>query len=109
MRHTRLTPLGRLVALVLAISLGAVVGAAGAAATRPHSQEWRCVAVRSGDTLWALAKESSERDPRDAVHRIVRENGLAGGSIQPGMALWVPNERSGSLHELDPARCEKGA
>jgi hypothetical protein len=56
MRNTRLTPLGRLVALVCAISRGAVVGAAGAAATRPHEQEWRCVAVQPGDTLWGLTK-----------------------------------------------------
>src|SRR5438045_119095 len=48
---TRLTPLGRLLALVAIITFGAVAGAAGAAASKPHARAWRCVAVRPGDTL----------------------------------------------------------
>src|SRR5438876_9769343 len=71
---TRLTPLGRLLALVAIITFGAVAGAAGAAASKPHARAWRCVAVRPGDTLWGFAGTVEKQDPRDAVQRIVDEN-----------------------------------
>jgi len=98
MNRTRLTPLGRLVAMVMLLTFGAVAGAAGAAATRPHAREWRCVQVRPGDTLWALADGASE-DPRATVHRIMTHNELAGAQIRPGMAVWVPVEAGGDAPE----------
>ncbi len=108
MNKTRLTPLGRLVMLIMAFSVGAASVAAGAAATRPHAAEWRCVTVRAGDTLWGLALESSDADPREAVHRVVRHNRLQGAGISPGMAIWVPNDRDGRLLGADDASCPGG-
>src|SRR5918999_6320895 len=70
MTKTRLTPLGRLLILVVIITLGAIAGAAGATASRPHARAWRCVAVRPGDTLWGFAGTVDRSDPRDAVQKI---------------------------------------
>jgi len=103
---TRLTPLGRLLALVVIITFGAVAGAAGAAASKPHARAWRCVAVRPGDTLWGFAGAVERSDPRDAVQRIVDENRLTGGEVPVGMALWVPNTGGvKSLLGADPKLC----
>jgi hypothetical protein len=105
-RNTQLTPLGRLFALVLIITLGAIAGAAGAAASKPHARAWRCVAVRPGDTLWGFAGKTGEKDPREAVAKIVDENRLTGGDVPVGMALWVPNTgKTGTLLAADPKLC----
>ena len=106
MSKTRLTPLGRLLILVLIITLGAIAGAAGATASKPHARAWRCVAVRPGDTLWGFAGAVEREDPREAVQKIVDENRLNGGEVTVGMALWVPN--AGDVDRLmgaDPRLC----
>ena len=103
--RTKLTPLGRLLILVVILTLGVTAGAAGAAATKPHAQAWRCVAVRPGDTMWDLAGASGG-DRRETVQRIIDHNRLATASVRVGMAIWVPNE--GSVDDLlaaDPALC----
>jgi len=103
---TKLTPLGRLLALVVIITFGAIAGAAGATASKPHARAWRCVAVRPGDTLWGFAGTVDRSDPRDAVQRIVDENHLTGGEVSVGMALWVPNTGGvGTLLGADPRLC----
>jgi hypothetical protein len=99
--RTKLTPVGRLLIFVLILTLGAIAGAAGAAATRPHAQAWRCITVRPGETLWSLAARSGADDHRGAVQKIVDENGLQGRALQAGSAVWVPNE--GDLNGLLPA------
>ncbi len=106
MNSVHLTPLGKVVVLVALLASIAVVGAAGASADRPHAREWRCMAVRPGDTLWEIARASADGDPRGVVHRIVEENRLAGRSIQPGEGLWVPRERSSGFVELRDAEPE---
>jgi hypothetical protein len=104
--RTKLTPMGRLMSLVLVLTLGAIAGAAGVSATRPHAQAWRCITVRPGETLWDLAGRSSEGDPREVVYRIEQENGLTGAGPQAGAAIWVPNEGDVSgLLEADRASC----
>lgn len=94
MSKTRLTPLGKLVLIVLGFGLVATLGAAGASADRPHAKEWRCVSVLPGDTLWELAWASTDGDTREALHRIVEVNGLRGKVLQPGAAVWVPRDGS---------------
>ena len=109
MNKTRLTPLGRLLILVMIITLGAIAGAAGATASKPHARAWRCVAVRPGDTLWGFAGTVDRSDPREAVQKIVDENRLqsrGGGAVTVGMALWVPNAGDvDSLMGADPHLC----
>ena len=106
-KRTKLTPFGRLLALVLIIMLGAIAGAAGAAATRPHAQAWRCISVRPGDTLWGIAgKLDLPVDRRETVQRIVDENALYGRSLWAASAIWVPNEgKIASLPQLKASAC----
>ena len=106
-KGTKLTPLGRLFALVVIICLGAVVGAAGAAATRPHAQAWRCISVRPGDTLWGIAgRLDLPGDRRETVQRITEENLLEGRALWAASAIWVPNEgKVASLPQLKPSAC----
>jgi nucleoid-associated protein YgaU len=74
-------------ALILAVIL-----VAAALTARPSSgaeAESRYL-VRPGDTLWALAADRYAGDPRRAVWRISERNGLAGGALQPGTVLYLP-------------------
>jgi hypothetical protein len=90
-KNTRMTPLGRLLSLILILTIGAIAGAAGAAATRPHAQAWRCISVRPGETLWSMADGNPAPDRRETIQRILDHNALA-GPPQAGAAIWVPNE-----------------
>ena len=92
MYKTKLTPLGRLLAFVVILTFGAIAGAAGAAATKPHAQAWRCVTVRPGDTLWNLAGRNPAADRRETIYRIVEHNRLGSQALAPGTAIWFPNE-----------------
>ena len=106
MNRTKLTPLGRLLIFVLILTIGAIAGAAGAAATKPHAQAWRCIAVRPGDTLWSLAGRNPAADRRQTVHRIVEHNLLGAQSLQVGRSVWIPNEGDFTgLVEADSATC----
>ena len=106
MDRTRLTPLGRLMIFVLILTIGAIAGAAGAAATKPHAQAWRCIAVRPGDTLWSLAARNPAADKRETVYRIVEHNRLGTQALQAGTSVWIPNEGDlTGLPEADSATC----
>ncbi len=106
MNRTKLTPLGRLAAFVLVLSFGAIAGAAGAAATKPHAQAWRCISVRPGDTLWTLAGRNPAADRRETVHRVVEHNRLGSQALQAGTSVWIPNEGDFTgLSEADSTSC----
>jgi hypothetical protein len=100
-RATKLTPFGRLLVMVVILTLGAIAGAAGAAATRPHAQAWRCISVRPGETLWSISDGNPAPDRRETIQRILDHNRLS-TPPQAGAAIWIPNE--GNLHGLAPAR-----
>ena len=102
----RLTPIGKLTLMVVGLVLTGFVGAAGAAATRPHEQEWSCVAVEPGDTLWGLSAGTG--DVRAAMHRIADQNGLRSPVLQPGQALWVPAGTPAAERAIDSAACSSG-
>jgi hypothetical protein len=106
MDGTRLTPLGKMAALVLALLVSGVVTAAGASAVRPHDQAWRCVIVQPGDTLWDLARGAGS-DVRSVIHEIADENGLSSPSIQPGSALWIPATADRSASAVSPEACPR--
>ncbi|HVL81258.1 MAG TPA: LysM peptidoglycan-binding domain-containing protein [Actinomycetota bacterium] len=102
----KLTPLGKLVGMVVGLVILGFVGAAGAAATRPHEQEWRCVQVAAGDTLWELASGSGS-DVRAEMHRIARTNGLRDASIQPGQHIWVPADGRAAGRAVQSEACPR--
>lgn len=104
-KKARLTPLGRLMSLVAILLVGAIVGAAGASATRPHAQAWRCISVRPGETLWSIASHNPQPDRRQTVDRILEANRMS-ALPQAGTAIWVPNEGSlTGLDQLKPTAC----
>ena len=55
-------------------------------------QEYVTVTVAYGDTLWDIAKEylGDTMDVREAVHRIMTENGISAAELQPGQTLKIP-------------------
>jgi LysM repeat protein len=82
-------------ALVTALSLGisALAQATdGASASAPEPAAERVHVVRAGDTLWEVARElvGPEGDPRPAVAELRDLNGLASGTLVPGMRLALP-------------------
>jgi LysM repeat protein len=58
-------------------------GSEGAGAGRPYR-------VEPGDTLWSIAVRHYGGDPREAVWRLERENGLTGSTLVPGQVVRVP-------------------
>lgn len=72
------------VAVVLVLAW-AVLARAGSAA----GPEQRYV-VQPGDTLWSIAATHYSGDPREAVWRIQRRNGLRGAVIRGGQRLVLP-------------------
>jgi hypothetical protein len=91
--------------LVFILTIGAIAGAAGAAATRPHAQAWRCISVRPGETLWSIAEGNPAPDRRETIQRILDENHLSTPPMA-GQAIWVPNEGSlDGLVQVDAAAC----
>ncbi len=107
--NTRLTPAGRLLALVFVLLLGAIAGAAGVGAARPHAQAWRCISVRPGETLWSIAEANPAPDRRETIQRIMDENRLVTPPMA-GQAIWVPNEGDlGELLQTDAKACPQAA
>jgi LysM repeat protein len=46
--------------------------------------------VRPGDTLWSIAAERYDDDPRRGVWRLQDRNGLARPGLTAGMVLYLP-------------------
>lgn len=53
--------------------------------------EERIITVRSGDTLWKIAKDAigETEDVRQTIHEIMTNNKLPDGNIRPGMKLKI--------------------
>jgi nucleoid-associated protein YgaU len=50
----------------------------------------RAYRIDSGDTLWSIAARHYGGDPRRAVWRIQRENGLGHEPLVPGQVVQLP-------------------
>jgi nucleoid-associated protein YgaU len=73
-----------LIAFVLAMAV-----AVSARTSDSAGPEQRYV-VKRYDTLWSIATSHYAGDPREAVWRIERRNGLSGATITPGQVLRLP-------------------
>ena len=92
-RRRRLRGLSRLVLLVVVLLATIWIGVHVANATSNASTVTeRHYVVRTGDTLWNLARRSypGNLDTRQLVFRIERRNGLATADIRPGETLVLP-------------------
>ena len=76
----RLFLVGLIAALVWALAPHASSGAG-------HERRY---VVRPADTLWSIAVEHYGGDPREAIWKIERRNGLANATIVPGKPLVLP-------------------
>jgi hypothetical protein len=92
----RLTRRGRVVVVLLALSVALLVGfllASGSVATdEPGTQApTRVVQVGPGDTLWGIAAEAADDgDVRAMIDRIEHLNALDSGMVVAGQRLLVP-------------------
>jgi hypothetical protein len=50
----------------------------------------RAYLVRPADTLWSIAAANYAGDPREAIWRLQRRNGLHGTLLHPGQRLVLP-------------------
>jgi LysM repeat protein len=55
----------------------------GAGAGQPYR-------VQAGDTLWSIAVDYYDGDPRQGVWAIQRENALGSSALRPGQVLVLP-------------------
>lgn len=91
----RLTRRGRVVLVVLALGLVALVVLWGGRAFASGPGEPREVtvhAVQAGETLWqhAAALAGGDRDVRDVVDELMALNGLSSASLEVGQQLLLP-------------------
>ena len=76
--------------IVLAVAFLVVFVALYAARpTQSAGPETRYV-VQQGDTLWTIASERYDGDPREAIWRIKERNGLETSTLHPGRVLLLP-------------------
>jgi LysM repeat protein len=85
----------RLVALGVTFALGAIlsgpVANAVGPARAPEADGSRAYVVRSGDTLWSIARRSMPSvDPRLVVDAIAAANDVDPGALIPGQQLTIP-------------------
>ena len=76
----------RILVLVLLAALVWAVIARASTAARPE----RTYVVQPGDTLWSIASDRYGGDPRSAVWKIERRNGLAGRPLVAGRRIVLP-------------------
>jgi hypothetical protein len=62
----------------------------------PASASEHVISVDTGDTLWTLAAavKSPSMDTRDAVHQLMKRNGLTSSSLESGQTLIVSDNSS---------------
>ena len=91
----RLTRRGRVVVVMLLAALMCTAFAMGrigsSQAATDRVQPYGQTTVKSGETLWSVAKRVAPgRDPRAVVEQIRSLNHLASGSVQAGQQLLLP-------------------
>jgi hypothetical protein len=74
-------------AVVLLVALVAWVALARPSEGAGHE---RAYVVRPADTLWSIAAANYAGDPREAIWRLQRRNGLRGTLLRPGQRLVLP-------------------
>lgn len=96
-RAVRLTRRGRAVVLVVLLGLLLTAFTLGrsdtsrAATEAPSRSGYTATTVRTGETLWAVARRVSPgRDPRALVQRLREINHLPTASVEAGQQLLVP-------------------
>ena len=74
----------------LGATLAALIIWAVAAHSSQSAGKPQVYTVRPYDTLWSIATSHYGGDPRDAIYRLERRNGLIGTTVRPGQKLLLP-------------------
>jgi nucleoid-associated protein YgaU len=77
------------VVILAVLFLAVFVALYAARPTRSAGPETRYL-VQPGDTLWAIASDRYDGDPRAAIWRIKERNGLDTSTLAPGVVLHLP-------------------
>jgi nucleoid-associated protein YgaU len=72
-------------ATLIALVIWAVAAHSSESAGRPT-----VYIVKRYDTLWSIATSRYGGDPRDAIYRLEKRNGLDGATVRPGQKLVLP-------------------
>jgi LysM repeat protein len=75
---------------LLVLTSLAVVLWAGLARPSESAGPEQAYVVQPTDTLWSIAAAHYAGDPRDAIWKLQRRNGLTGTTIRPGQRLVLP-------------------
>lgn len=89
----RLTNPGRLMRVLAVFALAlllSIVGISGSVATSEAPRTLEYVTVNHGDSLWSLADQYSEGDPRDWIAEVVTLNALDSSTLIPGQQIALP-------------------
>ncbi|MEG2609138.1 MAG: LysM peptidoglycan-binding domain-containing protein [Bacilli bacterium] len=81
----------KLVAMLLVLGLGVLVGYSFK--DNDKIVVYEKYTVGSGDTIYEIAKEYTEDDPRKLVYEIKRVNDIQDSRITPNQVLNIPIER----------------
>jgi LysM repeat protein len=75
---------------MLGTTLVALIVWAIAAHSSQSAGNPRYYTVKPYDTLWSIAASHYGGDPRDAIFRLEKQNGLHGAVVRPGQRLLLP-------------------
>lgn len=78
-----------LMILALAATMS-VVGISNSVATSAEPAPLVYVTVSAGDSLWSLAEQYAQGDPRDWIAEVVIVNGLQSSTLTPGQQIALP-------------------
>ena len=95
-KHNRIKSEGRFILfllilmVLLAVLSNGILGLSNADGMTKES--YMTVEVKTGDTLWNIAKTymGTNDDIRKSVYKLEKLNGLKAGDLRPGMELSVP-------------------
>ena len=76
--------------LVVAVALAAALWSARPTNGAGRESPEPTYVVKPGDTLWVIAESRYGGDPREAIWRIKRRNGLVTSTLTPGTVLALP-------------------
>ena len=89
----RLTNPGRLMRVLAVFALAlllSILGISGSVATSEAPRALEYVTVNQGDSLWSLADQYAEGDPRDWIAEVVTLNALDSSTLIPGQQIALP-------------------
>jgi LysM repeat protein len=75
---------------LLGTTLAALIVWAVAAHSSSSAGKPQLYTVKRYDTLWSIATSHYGGDPRGAIYRLEKRNGLVGTTVRPGEKLWLP-------------------